>query len=301
MKLWLSKSSAVPLREQLTTQVLLGILSDDLAPGEKMPSTRELARRFHLHQNTVSAAYRDLERRGWLECHKGSGVYVRTRRELPPVDPVLQLDRLIAEFYQSARGKGFRINEIQARLKQWADLQPPDHFIVIEPEVELRRILEIEIAAATGFPTTGIDPAECANNAVFEGAVPVMWFSRTDQLARLLPPRVSSILLYARSVPDVLQEKLPAARDVLVSVASHWPDFLKWARSVLVAGGIHPDALVLYDMRERRRPRKFPRDMIVITDAYTAKILPAASRLFVFHLIADPSLAELRDFVAGLS
>ncbi len=300
MKFWLSKSSEVPQRDQLATQVLLGILSGDLAPGEKMPSTRELARRLHLHQNTVSASYRDMERRGWLESRKGSGVYVHIKKDLPHADPDLELDQLIAEFFRSARGRGFRVNEIQARLKQWADLQPPDHFLVVEPEEELRRILEVEIVAATGFPARGVDPSECTDPAIFIGAIPVLWFSRADQLTRLLPPRSSFLLLHARSVPDVLQEKLAATRNVLVGVASRWPDFLKWARTVLVASGVHPDALILCDTRESRRPRVLQRGMVVIADAFTAKKIPAGYRLFVFHLIADSSIAELQRYIEGL-
>ena len=47
MQLWFARGSEVSIREQLVTQVILGILSDDLAPGQRLPSTRELARRFH--------------------------------------------------------------------------------------------------------------------------------------------------------------------------------------------------------------------------------------------------------------
>ncbi len=55
MRLWLARRPEVSLREQLVTQVILGILCGELAAGERLPSTRELARRFHLHPNTVSA------------------------------------------------------------------------------------------------------------------------------------------------------------------------------------------------------------------------------------------------------
>src|SRR3954463_9081821 len=100
MRLWLSKNSDVPLREQLVRQVMLGVVSDDLKPGQRLPSTRELARRFRIHPNTVRAAYRDLERAGWLEVRKGSGVYARPLGEQVAVagDPSLELDRLINAF-----------------------------------------------------------------------------------------------------------------------------------------------------------------------------------------------------------
>ena len=85
MRFWFARNGGVPIREQLVTQVVLGILGGDLAPGQRLPSTRELARRFHLHANTVSAAYRQLERERWVEFRHGSGVYIRksNRRRLP--------------------------------------------------------------------------------------------------------------------------------------------------------------------------------------------------------------------------
>ena len=78
MRFWFAHSSEVPIYRQLVTQVALAILCGDLKPGDRLPSTRELARRFALHPNTVSAGYRQLEREGWTERRRGSGVYVRT-------------------------------------------------------------------------------------------------------------------------------------------------------------------------------------------------------------------------------
>ena len=108
MRLWLSKSSEVPLREQLTTQVLLGIFSNDLKPGQKLPSTRELALRFHIHPNTVSAAYRDLVRRGWVESRKGSGVYVKKAPDNVSIDIKVKLDHPISTFFTLHEKKAIR-------------------------------------------------------------------------------------------------------------------------------------------------------------------------------------------------
>jgi len=73
MQLWFNRASEVSIREQLVTQVILGILSGDLAPGQRLPSTRELARRFKLHPNTASAGYRQLESEGVLSLKGGGG------------------------------------------------------------------------------------------------------------------------------------------------------------------------------------------------------------------------------------
>ena len=55
MRLWISKNSEVPIREQLVTQIILGIVSNDLKAKQRLPSTRDLARRYEVHANTVSA------------------------------------------------------------------------------------------------------------------------------------------------------------------------------------------------------------------------------------------------------
>ena len=76
MKIWLSKNSEISLREQLTRQIMLAIVSGDLKPDDKLPSIREISLRHKIHANTASAAYRWLEKEGWVSLRIGSGVYV---------------------------------------------------------------------------------------------------------------------------------------------------------------------------------------------------------------------------------
>ncbi|HEV2763143.1 MAG TPA: GntR family transcriptional regulator [Pyrinomonadaceae bacterium] len=299
MRLWLSKNSEVPLREQLTTQVMLGVVSNDLKPGERLPSTRELARRFRIHPNTVSAAYRELERRGWLELRKGSGVYVRA----PNVDALaggarLELDGLIASFLRLARGAGFSLGEIQTRVKHWLELQPPDHFLVVEPDEELRRVLVAEIEEATGFPARGATCEEIeARPSALTGAAVAALYGQAERVRDALPPGTGLLLLRSRSVPESLKGEEPPPRDALLTVVSRWEEFLRWSRVVLVAAGLDPSAL---DFRAARRPgwrRGLRASAFVIADALTAPQVPAGCDVRVFRVIADSSLAELRAFV----
>ena len=103
MRLWLNRTGEVSLREQLITQVVLAILCKELLPGQRLPSTRDLARRFNIHANTASAAYRELEREGWLEFRHGSGVYVRATRPSAPLSP-----EIAAEFAVDRQPDGQR-------------------------------------------------------------------------------------------------------------------------------------------------------------------------------------------------
>jgi DNA-binding transcriptional regulator YhcF (GntR family) len=302
MRLWLSKNSDVPLREQLVRQVMLGVVSDDLKPGQRLPSTRELARRFRIHSNTVSAAYRDLERAGWLEMRKGSGVYVRqlggdVSTGDAPLDSRLELDRLISAFFTLARGQGFSLAEVQERLRHWLARQPPDHFLVVEPDEHLREILLAEIGDATDFPARGVGYEECADDARLAGASVVALYSKAEDVRRALPAGASVIFLHTSSVPEALKGERKPEPDALVSVVSRWPAFLEWAHVFLTAAGVESDALDLRDAREEGWERGLRSSAYVITDALTARQMPAGVAARVYRVVADSSLEELRGFV----
>ena len=132
MRLWLSRSSDVSIRDQLATQIVLSILSGELKPGQRLPSTRELARRFHVHPNTVSAGYRELARDQWVDFQKGSGIFVRKDKPQNS-SQAIALDQVINRFFQAARETGASLSEIRLRLRHWLEMQPPDHFLLIEP------------------------------------------------------------------------------------------------------------------------------------------------------------------------
>jgi len=294
MQLWFARSSDVSIREQLVTQVVLGILSDDLAPGQRLPSTRELARRFHLHPNTISAGYRQLERDRWVEFRRGSGVYVRAKKPEMPPSPALALDQMIARLFRSARKLGVSLPALRSRLRQWLELQPPDHFLLIEPDEELRRILAAEIAQAVSFPVKSCGLDDCPKTP--EGGIPVVLPNREATARQLLPAGTELLTLQVRSVPASLAGYLPAPASALVGVASRWPEFLKVARAVLNAAGFHPDSLIFCDAREANWQRGLKQTAAVVCDSLTAAELPPGCRAIPFALLSESSIAELRRY-----
>jgi len=294
MQFWFARDSSVSIREQLVTQVVLAILSDDLSPGQRLPSTRELARRFHVHPNTVSAGYRQLQRDRWVEFRRGSGVYVRASKPEMPKSPALALDQMIARLFRSARKLGVSLPGLRARLRQWLDLQPPDHFLLIEPDDELRRILSAEIAQAVTFVVESCGIQDCAKRV--DGSVPLLLPNRETAIRQALPPGTELMLLQIRSVPVSLSGYLPAPAGALVGVASRWPEFLKVARAVLTAAGFHPDSLVFRDARETHWRNGLKETAAVVCDSLTAAELPAGCRAIPFSLLSEASIAELRRY-----
>jgi DNA-binding transcriptional regulator YhcF (GntR family) len=294
MQFWFARGSEVSIREQLVTQVVLGILSDDLAPGQRLPSTRDLARRFHLHPNTISAGYRELERERWVEFRRGSGVYVRASKPETSTSPALALDQMIARLFQSARKLGVTLPALRSRLQLRLELQPPDHFLLIEPDEELRRILAAEIARAVSFPVESCGLQDCPTAP--EGGIPVVLPNRAATLQEVLPPGAELLILQVRSVPTSLAGYLPAPSTALVGVASRWPEFLKLARAVLNAVGFHPDSLIFRDAREAQWQRGLKQTTAVICDLLTAAELPRECRAITFPLVSESSILELRRY-----
>src|SRR5215510_13315523 len=79
MDIRIDSESDVPIRQQLTEQIVFLIVTDRLKAGQKLPSVRELARRLKIHHNTVSECYQDLVGRRWLQRRRGSRLIVAAR------------------------------------------------------------------------------------------------------------------------------------------------------------------------------------------------------------------------------
>jgi GntR family transcriptional regulator len=294
MKLWLSKNSDVPLHEQLVTQIILGIVSNDLKVRQRLPSTRDLARRYGIHANTVSAAYRELARRGWVDFRKGSGVYVRTQTDAN--ETKLGLDQLIARFLRATREHGYSLAEIRAGVERSLTLAPPDHFVLCEPDPELRAILIAEITQATKVKVRGVSVEEAANDAVFVGGVPMFLYGHAQEVHDRLKNESDVLVIHSGSVVGSMSGQTRPPSDALIAVVSRWPDFLRWSRTILVAAGLDPDALTFRDACERGWEKGLRSAAFVITDSVMAQKMPAGCPTKVFRMISDASIKAIKQY-----
>jgi len=295
MRLWLKKNSEVPLREQLVTQIILGIVSNDLKPDERLPSTRELARRYRIHANTVSAAYRELVRRSWVEFRQGSGVFVRARTG--DVDGQgSELEIMISRLFRTARDKGYSVAELQLELKRWLAVQPPDHFLLIEPDAELRAILATEIEDATGARVSSTTLQNLDRDRMLMGALVLALYGQVEKVRAQLPSGTEVLTLRSRSVAESMRGHTPPPVDALVAVVSRWPEFLRWSRAMLVAAGLDGDSLSFIDARTPNWKRSLSAADFVITDSLTASKLPKNCSPRVFKILSDASREELNRF-----
>ena len=293
MQLWFSHASGISLPEQLKTQIVLGILSGDLAPGHRLPSTRDLARRYHLHPNTVSAGYRQLQHDRWVEFRRGSGVYIRNTK---PESSSLAPDQLVANLLKSARELNVPLTEVRARVRQWLEAQPPDHFLLIEADEELRKILVAEMQQAVTFPVQSCSPQEDGLAKVAKNAIAVALSNHAKAAKQVLPAGVELQQLSTRSVPTSLAPWLPAPTGTLIAIASRWLEFLKLAKTILTAAGFHADSLLFRDARKADWQRGLKQATVVICDSLTAQTLPKGCLPIVFPLLSENAVTELRRY-----
>ena len=99
-------------------QVTRGVASGVLAVGDQLPTVRQLAVDLAINPNTVIRAYRELEIRGVIDTHQGSGTFVR--RAATGVDDGDREKRLV-QFAQDTVARaglnGFTLAEVIEHLE----------------------------------------------------------------------------------------------------------------------------------------------------------------------------------------
>jgi GntR family transcriptional regulator len=65
-----------PLYVQIVDDVRRALVLGSLAVDDALPSVRQLAGELRINPNTVSQAYRELEREGVVEVRRGQGTFV---------------------------------------------------------------------------------------------------------------------------------------------------------------------------------------------------------------------------------
>ena len=141
----LDRDAAAPLRAQLEDGLRRAIRTGRLPAGERLPSSRELARQLGVSRGLVQDCYGQLHAEGYLTARVGSATRVAEVRSSAPAVGVPAparpaAARLIADFASGdridLRGLGFTsFADIQAHMVQNGDVSAIDlgqgDFIVV--------------------------------------------------------------------------------------------------------------------------------------------------------------------------
>ena len=109
--------SGVPVYRQIIDQVTGGMAAGALAAGDQLPTVRQLAVDLEINPNTVIRAYRELEIRGVLETHQGTGTFIGMQKvERDDAERQRRLNQLAGEFAARAGSAGFTLEEVLGAL-----------------------------------------------------------------------------------------------------------------------------------------------------------------------------------------
>ena len=72
----LDLQSDVPIYTQIAQQLVEGIASKALQPGDPLPSVRRLASDLSINLHTVNKAYKALKQEGFLQVHRKKGIII---------------------------------------------------------------------------------------------------------------------------------------------------------------------------------------------------------------------------------
>jgi DNA-binding transcriptional regulator YhcF (GntR family) len=230
MDIRIDSSNDVPIRRQLTEQIIFLIAIERIKNGEQMPSVRELARRLKIHHNTVSEAYQDLVRRKWLERHRGSRLTVISREPAAGSS----LDDLINQTIAIARDNGFSLQELRERVRQRLLAQPPDHILVVEQDEGLRALICEELRAELSWNIEGCSREDlAANPGLAIGALAVSPQHAIRHVSPLFPKERPVVGLRYANADEHLEAIRALRKPSVIAVVSASELFLEVARSVL--------------------------------------------------------------------
>ena len=123
MDLQINQKSHVPVHVQLEEQIKHLILTGTFEAGDRLPSIRALAGFLRVNRNTVARVISDLEREGFVESRRGSGVYVVE----PPVnEEASRRQEVLERVMDLAAAQGVSVEELGNALLARSGVRPQE-------------------------------------------------------------------------------------------------------------------------------------------------------------------------------
>ena len=110
--------SGVPPYLQIAQQIRQALVAGVLAPGDQLPTVKEVVTHLAVNPNTVFKGYRELEREGLVEGRPGVGTFVLRRPPGPPPGTHALLARGLARWVERARAAGLDDRSIESLLRE---------------------------------------------------------------------------------------------------------------------------------------------------------------------------------------
>lgn len=115
-----------PIYMQIAEHVFQDIVRGDVAPGDKLPSVREMAVETGVNPNTIQRSYSEMERLGVVETRRGQGTFVIEDKEIvSQLKERLQHD-IMNNFVKSLMELGYNKEDMITGLKHFLEGEHTD-------------------------------------------------------------------------------------------------------------------------------------------------------------------------------
>ncbi len=106
-----------PIYLQVIDQIKKKIITGELIPGRKLPSTRELAYEFEINPNTAARVYSEMEAMGLSFTKRGLGTFLTEDKELIESLSKEKINSLVSGFVSDMRLHGYNLEETKKMIE----------------------------------------------------------------------------------------------------------------------------------------------------------------------------------------
>ena len=220
MDLRINQKSHVPVHVQLEEQIKHLILTGRFEVGSRLPSIRAMAGFLRVNRNTVARVISDLEREGYVESRRGSGVYVVE----PPVEAEdLKRQEVLERVMDLAAAQGVPVEQLAYALLARSGAKPQEKTRILFVEctqAELDRF-SAELEEQLPVEVEKVLIEDLAERVSDEKGLPwrmaVTTFFHVHEVQEIMEPRgIETVALLAEANLESLQRltELPAGTPV---------------------------------------------------------------------------------------
>ena len=111
--------NGIPIYSQIIDEMTMRIASGAYAPGDKLPSVRDMATEVGVNPNTMQKALSELERKGLVYTERTSGRFITKDEKVLETLHEGLAERYFDELSEKLRKIGLSEKEIKAAASEW--------------------------------------------------------------------------------------------------------------------------------------------------------------------------------------
>lgn len=114
-------NTGAPIYLQVINELKKKMVKGELKPGEKMPSSRDLAVEYKVNQNTAARIYREMEMQGYCFTRRGIGTFVSEEENMFQDLKKEMASELLKNFMHEMKGLGYKKDDIIDQIADYKE------------------------------------------------------------------------------------------------------------------------------------------------------------------------------------